>query len=59
MVEVCKASGIHVSTMCTANIDMAIKALNESGYMTVNGTYKDAMYFKLKEDAGTLVDKMV
>ena len=57
-VEVCKASGINFSLMCTANVDMAIKALNKAGKITKSGTYKDGVYFDMSEDERKLVENM-
>ena len=57
IIEVCKASGIKFSVMCSANVDMAIKLLKLAGEMSTSGTYKDGTYFKLTKDERKLVDK--
>ena len=57
IIEVCKASGINFSVMCSANVDMAIKSLNLVGEISTSGTYKDGTYFKLTEDERELVDQ--
>ena len=55
-VEVCKASGINFTVMCSANIDMAIAEISSTGEMMKTGTYKSGTYFQLKDDEINLVD---
>ena len=56
IVEVCKASGIKFSLMCTSNVDMAIKMLSNTGKMITKQTFKDGVYFKLDPNDRKLVD---
>ena len=56
--EMCKASGINFAVMCSANIDMAIKSLNNTGKITATGTYDDGTYFRLSSDERKAVNKV-
>ena len=58
IVEVCRASGINFATMCTANIDTAIKVLYKDEKIAISGEYKDRTYFKMNNDERKLVDNM-
>ena len=51
VVEVCKASGINFAVMCSANVDMAMSSLQQSG------TYKDGSYFALDPSIRKQVDE--
>ena len=56
VVELCKASGVNFSVMCSANVDMAIKTFHASGEISKEGTYIDETYFVLDPDERKLVD---
>ena len=50
---------MNFSAICSTNVDMVIKMLNESSKLADRGTYKDGTYFKLNEDTRKMVDKKV
>ena len=56
IVEFCKAIGNNFASMCTANVDMVIKILNDTSEMDTKGTFTDGAYFKLDPDDRKLVD---
>ena len=58
IVEVCKASGVNFSLLCTHTVDMAMSTLIKGGSITVTGSgkFKDGDYFKLTDDHRELVD---
>ena len=58
IVEVCKANGVNFSVLCSANVDMAIKALYADGKISINGTYKKGTYFALTSNERAMVDEM-
>lgn len=59
IVEFCKAKGINFATMCTVNVDMTIKILNDSGKMSTKGSFKDGTYFQLSDRDMKRVDNQV
>ena len=56
--EMCKASGVNFATMCSANVNMAMKTLKAEGKISDTGTYEDGTYFQLPNGDRTLVDNM-
>ena len=56
--EMCKASGVNFATMCSANVNMAMKTLKAEGKIADARTYEDGTYFQLSMDDRTLVDNM-
>ena len=57
VVEMCKASGVDLSLLCTANIDMAMKDLFVKSKINLNGSFKYGVYLKLNDDGQALVNK--
>ena len=55
-VDICKASKINFSLMCTTNVDMAMKELWNSVEVTKQGTFDDGTYFILNQAIRGLVD---
>lgn len=58
VVEMCKASGTNFSIICTANIDLAMKDLEDNGKIKTGGSFKDGGYLKLDGVDSAVVDKM-
>ena len=59
VVEVCKASGINFSVMCSVNVYMVMTSLHKSGIIDNAdfGTYKDWSYFALDPSVRKQVDE--